>query len=208
MCASGRGLRSTQSAAVPFVAADVAPSWPLSPTSSRIRSGTTRSRRSIRWPLRRRPPRSAAPGHRDPGYRGRVHPAGSTTRARCRSTPSCSRVTCSPSRSSCSRPRHGRGDRDGYPPPMAKKVVIDGADERRAQQVRGLAHPLAQRLRVHPKPSRDRLHRHPLDVTVVAGLTGEPHRPGLGVSVVPARHRAAILPNKGRIKPGTVQLQI
>ena len=71
--ASGRGLRSTQSAAVAFVAADVAPSWPLSPTSSRIRSGTTRSRRSMCWPATT----TAAPvrpGHRDPGYRGRVHP--------------------------------------------------------------------------------------------------------------------------------------
>jgi len=56
-------------------------------------------------PLRRRPPRSAAPRHRDPAHRRRVQPGGSTSRARCRSTPSCGKVTCSSSRSSCFRPR-------------------------------------------------------------------------------------------------------
>ena len=48
--APGRGLRSTQSSAVAFVAAHVAPSWPLSPTSIHVRSGTTRSRRSCAGP--------------------------------------------------------------------------------------------------------------------------------------------------------------
>src|SRR4026209_221591 len=60
----------------------------------------------------------------------------------------------------------------------------------------GLAYPLAQRLRVHPQPARDRLHRRPLRVVILTVLAHQPHRPGLGVLVVPDRHRA-ILPNKG-----------
>src|SRR6185369_1454496 len=68
----------------------------------------------------------------------------------------------------------------------------------------GLAHPLAQRLRVHPQPARDRLHRRPLRVVVVAVLADQSYRPGLGVLVVPDRHRAILPTKEVRIKPGTV----
>ena len=92
--ASGRGLRSTQ-----FAAVALSPlMWLHHGHCRRLRVVSAVKRRGqgglCAGPLRRRPPQSAAPGHRDPGYRGRVHPGGSTTRARCRSTPSCSRVTC------------------------------------------------------------------------------------------------------------------
>src|SRR6185369_11727813 len=71
----------------------------------------------------------------------------------------------------------------------------------------GLAHPLAQRLRVHPQPARDRLHRRPLRVVVVAVLADQSYRPGLGVLVVPDRHRAILPTKEVRIKPGTVQTE-
>ena len=46
-------------------------------------------------------------------------------------------------------------------------------------------------------PNRPELpHRRPLRVVVVAVFADQSHRPGLGVLVVPDRHRA-ILPNKG-----------
>jgi hypothetical protein len=58
-----------------------------------------------------------------------------------------------------------------------------------------LAHPPAQCLCAHPQPARDPLDRPPLGLVVTDVLADQPHRPGLGVLVVPDRHRA-ILPSK------------
>src|SRR6185312_7584708 len=62
----------------------------------------------------------------------------------------------------------------------------------------GLPDPLAQRLRAHPQPARDRRDRRPLRGVVPGMLADQPDRLSLRARVVPATwHRAIILPTEG-----------
>ena len=62
----------------------------------------------------------------------------------------------------------------------------------------GLADPLAQRLRAHPQPARDRRDRRPLRRVVPGVLADQPDRLGLRARLVPgAWHRVIILPAEG-----------